>query len=93
MGVGGTMDRHPQAAAQLTRILEVKVFEPGAEPVTFKEGTIIAAGMQGGTPCAAVKGPGPDDTIVEYLGIPLKITKGAPSGLVAPSRGSLIQPT
>lgn len=85
------MDTPPAAGQQLTRILSVVIFVPGAAPEEFGESQILVAGMQGGTPVAAVRTE--EGAIVEYLGIPMKLTKAAPSGLVAPSRGSLIPPT
>lgn len=81
----------PQAGPNLARILSVTVFPPGEKPLRFKEGEIVAAGMQGGvTVCAVVDKE--RNEVTEYLGLPLKIVKGEPSGLVAPRSGGVIVP-
>jgi hypothetical protein len=84
----------PQAGPGLARILSVTVFVPGEKPHRFTEAQILAAGMQDGTSVAAVRN-GENGQITEYIGLPLKIVKGEPSGLVAPGRsgGLLVPPT
>ena len=84
----------PAAGAHLARILSVTVFVPGEAPLVFKEAEILAAGMQGGTSVCAVRNPETGEQ-TEFIGLPIKVTKGQPSGLVAPGRsgGVFVPPT
>lgn len=81
----------PQAGPGLARFVSVTVFVPGEKPQRFKEREILAAGLQGGTSVCAVRDLETNE-ITEYIGLPLKIVKGEPSGLVAPGSGGLVIP-
>jgi hypothetical protein len=82
----------PQAAGQIARIIGLTVYDPAEkQPVVWPGDAVLAAGMQDGTSCAAVRAE--NGNVIEYLGLPIRIEKAPPSGLLAPSGGLLIQPT
>lgn len=80
-----------EQAHPLARILELIVFLPDGSAETFTEHEILLAGLQGTTSVARIRTDAGQE--IDFVGLPLKITKGPPSGLVAPSGRGVIPPT